>query len=77
MALLKQQCQSTEHQSGLRIIVGQKLPLVIHEDAFRNRLVKFQGGRTINLPAPNRADLVETGYNLVEKQSQRETGRGN
>ena len=48
----------------------QKLPLVLHEDAFRNRLVKFQDGRTISLPAPKRADLIEAGYNLVEKQSQ-------
>jgi 7,8-dihydropterin-6-yl-methyl-4-(beta-D-ribofuranosyl)aminobenzene 5'-phosphate synthase len=48
----------------------QKLPLVLHEDAFRNRLVKFEDGRTINLPAPNRADLIQAGYNLVEKQSQ-------
>jgi 7,8-dihydropterin-6-yl-methyl-4-(beta-D-ribofuranosyl)aminobenzene 5'-phosphate synthase len=48
---------------------GQKIPLVLHEDAFRNRLVKFQDGRTINLPAPNKGDLTEAGYNLVEKQS--------
>jgi 7,8-dihydropterin-6-yl-methyl-4-(beta-D-ribofuranosyl)aminobenzene 5'-phosphate synthase len=49
---------------------NQKIPLVLHEDAFRNRLVKFQDGRMVNLPAPNRADLTEAGYNLVEKQSQ-------
>jgi 7,8-dihydropterin-6-yl-methyl-4-(beta-D-ribofuranosyl)aminobenzene 5'-phosphate synthase len=48
----------------------QKIPLVLHEDAFRNRLVKFPDGRMLNLPAPNRADLTEAGYNLVEKQSQ-------
>ena len=48
----------------------QKIPLVLHQDAFRNRLVKFHDGRTINLPAPNRADLTEAGYDLVEKQSQ-------
>jgi 7,8-dihydropterin-6-yl-methyl-4-(beta-D-ribofuranosyl)aminobenzene 5'-phosphate synthase len=48
----------------------QKIPLVLHEDAFRNRLVKFQDGGMINLPAPNRANLTEAGYNLVEKQSQ-------
>ena len=48
----------------------QNIPLVLHEDAFRNRLVKFQDGRMLNLPAPNRADLTEAGYNLVEKQSQ-------
>ena len=47
----------------------QNLPLILHEDAFKNRLVKFQGGRKISLPAPNRADLIEAGYNLVEKQS--------
>ena len=46
----------------------QKLPLVLHEDAFKNRLVRFQDGRKISLPAPNRADLIEAGYNLVEKQ---------
>jgi 7,8-dihydropterin-6-yl-methyl-4-(beta-D-ribofuranosyl)aminobenzene 5'-phosphate synthase len=46
----------------------QKLPLVLHEDAFKNRLVKFQDGRKISLPAPSRADLIEAGYNLVEKQ---------
>ena len=47
----------------------QKLPLILHEDAFKNRLVKFQDGRKISLPAPNRADLIEAGYYLVEKQS--------
>ena len=48
----------------------KQIPLVLHKDAFRNRLVKFQDGRTINLPAPNRSDLIKAGYNLVEKQSQ-------
>jgi 7,8-dihydropterin-6-yl-methyl-4-(beta-D-ribofuranosyl)aminobenzene 5'-phosphate synthase len=48
----------------------QKIPLVLHEDAFRNRLVKFRDDRMINLPAPNRANLIEAGYDLVEKQSQ-------
>jgi 7,8-dihydropterin-6-yl-methyl-4-(beta-D-ribofuranosyl)aminobenzene 5'-phosphate synthase len=47
----------------------QKLPLILHEDAFKNRLVNFQDGRRISLPAPNRADLIEAGYYLVEKQS--------
>jgi 7,8-dihydropterin-6-yl-methyl-4-(beta-D-ribofuranosyl)aminobenzene 5'-phosphate synthase len=48
----------------------QKIPLVLHEDAFRNRLVKFRDDRMINLPAPNRANLIEAGYDLAEKQSQ-------
>jgi 7,8-dihydropterin-6-yl-methyl-4-(beta-D-ribofuranosyl)aminobenzene 5'-phosphate synthase len=47
----------------------QKLPLILHEDAFKNRLVNFHDGRRISLPAPNRADLIEAGYYLVEKQS--------
>ena len=49
---------------------NQKIPLVLHKDAFRNRLIKFQDGRMINLPAPNRSDLIQAGYNLIEKQSQ-------
>jgi 7,8-dihydropterin-6-yl-methyl-4-(beta-D-ribofuranosyl)aminobenzene 5'-phosphate synthase len=63
-----------DHAGGLinirKKMQKQKIPLVLHGDAFRNRLVKFQDGRMINLPAPNRADLTEAGYNLVEKQSQ-------
>ena len=48
---------------------GQKIPLILHKDAFRNRMVKFKDGRIVNLPAPNRSDLTHTGYNIVEKQS--------
>jgi 7,8-dihydropterin-6-yl-methyl-4-(beta-D-ribofuranosyl)aminobenzene 5'-phosphate synthase len=64
-----------DHAGGLvnirkKMSEKQKIPLILHEDAFRNRLVKLQDGRTINLPAPNRSDLTRAGYNLVEKQSQ-------
>jgi len=47
----------------------QKIPLILHKDAFRNRMVKFKDWRIINLPAPNRSDLTRAGYNIVEKQS--------
>jgi 7,8-dihydropterin-6-yl-methyl-4-(beta-D-ribofuranosyl)aminobenzene 5'-phosphate synthase len=47
----------------------QKIPLIVHKDAFRNRMVKFKDGRTINLPAPKRSELNDAGYSLVEKQN--------
>jgi 7,8-dihydropterin-6-yl-methyl-4-(beta-D-ribofuranosyl)aminobenzene 5'-phosphate synthase len=47
----------------------QRIPLILHEDAFRNRLVKFQDGRTIDLPAPNRSFLTDAGYDVIEKHS--------
>ena len=46
----------------------QKIPFILHKDAFRNRMVKFKDGKIINLPAPNRSDLIRAGYNIVEKQ---------
>lgn len=47
----------------------QHIPLLLHEDAFRNRMVKFQDGRTVNLPAPNRSLLIEAGYEVIERHS--------
>jgi 7,8-dihydropterin-6-yl-methyl-4-(beta-D-ribofuranosyl)aminobenzene 5'-phosphate synthase len=47
----------------------RKIPLVIHEDAFRSRLVKLHDGRTINLPPPDRSLLAPAGYDIVEKES--------
>jgi 7,8-dihydropterin-6-yl-methyl-4-(beta-D-ribofuranosyl)aminobenzene 5'-phosphate synthase len=47
----------------------QKIPLVLHKDAFRNRMVKLKDNRMINLPSPNKSDLIQAGYHLVEKQS--------
>lgn len=64
----------TDHAGGLlslrnKLDQKQKIPLVLHEDAFRNRLVKFQDGRTIDLPAPDRSLLVKSRYEIVEKHS--------
>ena len=63
-----------DHAGGLlnlrnKMNTVQKIPLVLHEDAFRNRLVKFQDGRTINLPAPDRSLLTNAGYDIIEKHS--------
>ena len=45
------------------------IPIVIHPDAFRNRMVKLQDGKSINLPAPNRSLLRKSGYEIVETNS--------
>jgi len=63
-----------DHAGGLlnlRNNMGQakKIPLVRHQDAFRNRLVKFQDGRTIDLPAPNKSLLTRAGYEIIERNS--------
>jgi 7,8-dihydropterin-6-yl-methyl-4-(beta-D-ribofuranosyl)aminobenzene 5'-phosphate synthase len=63
-----------DHAGGLlslrkKMSTKKGIPLVLHEDAFRNRLVKFQDGRTIDLPAPNRSLLTKAGYRIIEKDS--------
>jgi 7,8-dihydropterin-6-yl-methyl-4-(beta-D-ribofuranosyl)aminobenzene 5'-phosphate synthase len=74
-------CESTisshghiDHAGGLlnlrkKMNTGQGIPLVLHEDAFKNRSVKFQDGRTVELPAQDRSLLVNSGYNIIEKYS--------
>jgi 7,8-dihydropterin-6-yl-methyl-4-(beta-D-ribofuranosyl)aminobenzene 5'-phosphate synthase len=47
----------------------QNMPLLLHEDAFRKRLVKFQDGRMISLPPPTKHILIQNGYNIVEKNA--------
>jgi 7,8-dihydropterin-6-yl-methyl-4-(beta-D-ribofuranosyl)aminobenzene 5'-phosphate synthase len=63
-----------DHAGGLlnlrkKMNSGQGIPLVLHEDAFRNRLAKFQDGRTIYLPAQDRSILTNAGYRIIEKNS--------
>ena len=63
-----------DHAGGLlnirkKMNTKQNIPLLLHEYAFKNRLVKFHDGRTINLPAPNRSILTRSGYTIVEKNS--------
>ncbi len=47
----------------------QNIPLIFHDDAFRKRMVKFQDGRIISLPEPNRSVLTKSGYRIIEKKS--------
>jgi 7,8-dihydropterin-6-yl-methyl-4-(beta-D-ribofuranosyl)aminobenzene 5'-phosphate synthase len=63
-----------DHAGGLlnlrkKMNTVQRIPLVLHEDAFRNRLVKLQDGRAVNLPAPDRSLLTNAGYEIIEKHS--------
>ena len=63
-----------DHAGGLlnlrkKMTTRQEIPLVLHEDAFKNRLVKFQDGRTIDLPAPDRSRLTNAGYSIIETHS--------
>jgi 7,8-dihydropterin-6-yl-methyl-4-(beta-D-ribofuranosyl)aminobenzene 5'-phosphate synthase len=63
-----------DHAGGLlnlreKMNTVKRIPLVLHEEAFRNRLVKFQDGRTVHLPAPNRSLLTNAGYDIIEKDS--------
>jgi 7,8-dihydropterin-6-yl-methyl-4-(beta-D-ribofuranosyl)aminobenzene 5'-phosphate synthase len=63
-----------DHAGGLlnlreKMNTVQRTPLVLHEEAFRNRLVKFQDGRTVHLPAQDRSLLTNAGYDIIEKHS--------
>jgi len=63
-----------DHAGGLlnlrsRMNPTKKIPIVLHEHAFRNRLAKFQDGRTIYLPAPIKSSLIDAGYEIVQKNS--------
>jgi 7,8-dihydropterin-6-yl-methyl-4-(beta-D-ribofuranosyl)aminobenzene 5'-phosphate synthase len=63
-----------DHAGGLlslrnKMSTVQGIPLILHEDAFRNRVVKFQDGRTIELPAQDRSLLTSAGYSVIEMNS--------
>ena len=63
-----------DHAGGLLSIrkkmnAKQKIPLILHEHAFRKRLVKLQDGRMISLPPPTRHILIQAGYNIVEQDA--------
>lgn len=61
-----------DHAGGLlgirKKMNSLNIPLIVHSDAFKNRVFKFQQS-TINLPPPNRSLLVQAGYNIIEKSS--------
>lgn len=59
-----------DHAGGLldirKKMNTKSIPLIIHSDAFKNRLFKFQQS-TINLPPPNKSLLAQAGYDIIEK----------
>ncbi len=61
-----------DHHGGLEGIyqrVGrQRLPLVLHPDAWRERKVVFPTGSELKMPPPNRGDLDQEGWEVVEER---------
>jgi 7,8-dihydropterin-6-yl-methyl-4-(beta-D-ribofuranosyl)aminobenzene 5'-phosphate synthase len=63
-----------DHAGGLNSLrkkmdPEQRIPLILHEGAFRNRAVRFSDGRVIKLPAPNKSLLSDAGYAIHERNS--------
>jgi 7,8-dihydropterin-6-yl-methyl-4-(beta-D-ribofuranosyl)aminobenzene 5'-phosphate synthase len=63
-----------DHAGGLlnvrsKMNTKENIPLLLHEHAFRKRLVKFRDGRMISLPPPTRHILTQAGYNIVEQDA--------
>ena len=63
-----------DHAGGLlnirkKMNTKENIPLLLHEHAFRKRLVKLQDGRMISLPPPTRHILIQAGYNIVEQDA--------
>ena len=63
-----------DHAGGLlnirrKMNTKENIPLLLHEHAFRKRLVKLQDDRMISLPPPTRHILIQAGYNIVEQDA--------
>ena len=62
-----------DHTGGLlnirKKMNASSIPLIVHKDAFKSRLFKFQDENTINLPSLNKSFLVQAGYDIMEKNS--------
>lgn len=60
-----------DHHGGLEGLyqrVGrQRMPLVLHPDAWRQRRVVFPTGQEITMPPPSRADLDHEGVEIIEE----------
>jgi 7,8-dihydropterin-6-yl-methyl-4-(beta-D-ribofuranosyl)aminobenzene 5'-phosphate synthase len=61
-----------DHHGGLegiyRRVGRQRLPLVLHPDAFRERKVVFPTGNELRMPPPSRTDLDLEGWDIVEER---------
>jgi 7,8-dihydropterin-6-yl-methyl-4-(beta-D-ribofuranosyl)aminobenzene 5'-phosphate synthase len=63
-----------DHHGGLEALFQrhgrQRLPLVIHPDAWRERKIVFPTGTELRLPPPSRSDLEAEGVELIEEPGQ-------
>ena len=63
-----------DHHGGLEGLFArygkQRLPLVIHPEAWRERKVVFPTGTELRLPPPRRADLEAEGLEVVEERGE-------
>ncbi|HET9001192.1 MAG TPA: MBL fold metallo-hydrolase [bacterium] len=61
-----------DHHGGLegifRRVGRQRMPLVLHPDAWRDRKIVFPTGTEIRMPPPNRSDLEREGVEVVEER---------
>ena len=61
-----------DHHSGLeglfRRVGRQRMPLVLHPDAWRERRVVFPTGVEIRMPPPSHQDLDREGWEIVEER---------
>lgn len=63
-----------DHHGGLEALFQrhgrQRLPLVIHPEAWRERKIVFPTGTEVRLPPPSRVDLQAEGVELIEDAGQ-------
>jgi len=63
-----------DHHGGLEALFKrhgrQRLPLVIHPEAWRERKIVFPTGAEVQLPPPRRRDLEAEGVEVVEDRGQ-------
>jgi 7,8-dihydropterin-6-yl-methyl-4-(beta-D-ribofuranosyl)aminobenzene 5'-phosphate synthase len=60
-----------DHHGGLEGLAARfpnRLPLIIHPGAWRERMVRFPGGNQLRLPPPSMADLEREGLQVVEER---------
>src|SRR5690348_9194460 len=63
-----------DHHGGLEALFQrygrQRLPLVIHPEAWRERKIVFPTGNEVRLPPPSRSDLEAEGAEVIEEPGQ-------
>lgn len=63
-----------DHHGGLEALFQrhgrQRLPLVIHPEAWRERKIVFPTGTEVRLPPPSRLDLQAEGVEVIEEAGQ-------